>query len=216
MKHIKIDRNKRLKEEPHTGHNRWHPDIPPILEVAPGEEVALETRDASDGQIKPHMSVEDLFDMDMKAAHPLTGPIFIKGAKMGDLLEIEYLEAHRVHAAGDVLDGAVLARGVHALEDDQQGIVVVRIQPFLQFAERFHARLEVLTRLAGEFDPRWVVGCLGTEPVPKRTDVNGHRIQGYVVSGAGARRASNPPPLHIAGCEPHPQSPAGGRRLYGR
>ena len=35
MKSIEIDRTKRLREEPHTGHNRWHPDIPPIVEVAP-------------------------------------------------------------------------------------------------------------------------------------------------------------------------------------
>ena len=41
MKSIEIDRRKRLKEQPHTGHNRWHPDIPPILEVDPGEEVGL-------------------------------------------------------------------------------------------------------------------------------------------------------------------------------
>jgi hypothetical protein len=52
MKSIEIDRSKRLKEEPHTGHNRWHPDVAPIVEVEPGEEVVLETRDASDGQIK--------------------------------------------------------------------------------------------------------------------------------------------------------------------
>ena len=49
MKQITIDRSKRLYQEPHTGHNRWHPDIEPVLEVAPGEEVLLETRDAADG-----------------------------------------------------------------------------------------------------------------------------------------------------------------------
>ena len=50
MKNVSIDRGKRLKQEPHTGHNRWHPDIPPIVEADLGEEVVLETRDASDGQ----------------------------------------------------------------------------------------------------------------------------------------------------------------------
>lgn len=60
MKQITIDRSKRLYEEPHTGHNRWHPDIEPILEVAAGEEVLFETRDAADGQIKPDMTVEAL------------------------------------------------------------------------------------------------------------------------------------------------------------
>jgi len=92
MKSITIDRSKRLKEEPHTGHNRWHPDIPPVLEVEPGEEVVLETRDASDCQIKPGMTVADLVSLDAKVAHPLTGPVYIKGARPGDLLEIEYLD----------------------------------------------------------------------------------------------------------------------------
>ena len=92
MQSIAINRNKRLKEEPHTGHNRWHPDIPPILEVEPGEEVVLETRDASDSQIKPGMTVADLDRLDAKVAHPLTGPVYIKGAVPGDLLEIEYID----------------------------------------------------------------------------------------------------------------------------
>jgi formamidase len=92
MQSITIDRNKRLKEEPHTGHNRWHPDIAPLIEVEPGEEVVLETRDASDGQIKPGMTVADLTNLDAKVAHPLTGPVYIKGARPGDLLEIEYLD----------------------------------------------------------------------------------------------------------------------------
>ncbi len=35
MKSIRIDRGLRLKEQPETGHNRWHPDIRPVLEVGP-------------------------------------------------------------------------------------------------------------------------------------------------------------------------------------
>ncbi len=92
MQSIRIDRHKRLKEEPHTGHNRWHPDIPPILEVEPGEELVLETRDASDHQVRPGMTVKDLEGMDTKVAHPLTGPVYVKGARPGDLLEVEYLD----------------------------------------------------------------------------------------------------------------------------
>jgi len=92
MKSIEIDRSKRLKEVQRKGHNRWHPDIPPALEVDPGEEVVLETRDASDSQIKPGMAVADLEHMNTKVAHPLTGPVYIKGARPGDLLEIEYLD----------------------------------------------------------------------------------------------------------------------------
>lgn len=54
---IRIDRSKRLLEERHLGHNRYHPDIEPILEVEPGEEVVLETRDGVDGQLPPSATV---------------------------------------------------------------------------------------------------------------------------------------------------------------
>ena len=37
MQSVTIDRTKRLKEEAHLGHNRWHPDIPPIVEVDLGK-----------------------------------------------------------------------------------------------------------------------------------------------------------------------------------
>ena len=46
---IRIDRSLPLAAEPHTGHNRWHPDIPPALRCEPGDEVVLETRDTFDG-----------------------------------------------------------------------------------------------------------------------------------------------------------------------
>ncbi|MCH8298355.1 MAG: acetamidase/formamidase family protein [Chloroflexi bacterium] len=92
MKSIEIDRSKRLKDDPGKGHNRWHPDIPPILEVDPGEDVVLETRDASDGQMNAAVTVEDFPGFATKVGHPLTGPVYIKGAEPGDLLEIEYID----------------------------------------------------------------------------------------------------------------------------
>ncbi len=92
MKSVVIDRNKRLKDQPDTGHNRWHPDVPPIVDVDPGEEVVLETRDASDGQIVPALAAADLENLDTKVGHPLTGPVYVNGARPGDLLEIEYLD----------------------------------------------------------------------------------------------------------------------------
>ena len=92
MKTIEIDRTRPLREEPQKGHNRWHPDVPPIIEVDPGEEVAIQTRDASDGQILPGSIAKDLETMDPNVAHPLTGPVYVKGASPGDLLEIEYLD----------------------------------------------------------------------------------------------------------------------------
>ena len=37
MKIVEIDRSKTLSQQPNTGHNRWHPDIPAIVEADPGE-----------------------------------------------------------------------------------------------------------------------------------------------------------------------------------
>ena len=39
---IRIDRSKTLLEEPNTGHNRWHPDIPPVVRCDPGDDVLLD------------------------------------------------------------------------------------------------------------------------------------------------------------------------------
>jgi formamidase len=92
MQAIRIDRSKPLAEEPRVGHNRYHPDIPPIAEVGEGEEIALETRDALDGQIRPEMAGADLASIEAGAVHPLTGPVFVKGAAPGDILEIEFTD----------------------------------------------------------------------------------------------------------------------------
>src|SRR2546425_8161580 len=92
VKAIRVDRSKHLGDQPSTGHNRWHPDIPPILEVAEGEEVALETRDAVDGYLAPGTTVADLGAFPPGTIHPLTGPVGVKGAKPGDLLEVEFVD----------------------------------------------------------------------------------------------------------------------------
>jgi formamidase len=92
MHRVSIDRTKPLAAEPHVGHNRYHPDIAPVAEVAEGEEIALETRDALDGQIAPGMRDADLAGVDPGVVHPLTGPVFVKGAQPGDMLEIEFTD----------------------------------------------------------------------------------------------------------------------------
>ena len=89
---VRIDRTKPLSAEPHSGHNRYHPDIAPVMEVAEGEEVVLETRDSVDGQIGPDTTVADLANLDAGRIHPLTGPVFVKGAEPGDMIEIEFLD----------------------------------------------------------------------------------------------------------------------------
>jgi formamidase len=90
--YIAIDRSKTLSEEPSTGHNRWHPDIPPIVRVDPGQVVGLETRDALDAQVRPNSTAADLLKASLGVVHPLTGPVYVNGAEPGDLLEVKIEE----------------------------------------------------------------------------------------------------------------------------
>src|SRR5271169_6234389 len=92
MHRISIDRGKPLAAEPHCGHNRFHPDLAPVFEIGEGEEIALETRDALDGQITPTTTIADFPSLNAGAVHPLTGPVFVKGAAPGDILEIEFTD----------------------------------------------------------------------------------------------------------------------------
>lgn len=91
MKTIEMDYSKRCADEPTKGHNRWHSDIPPAVEAEPGEEVVMQTRNALDGEITPRSRPDDLRNVNLNLVHPLTGPVYVKGAEAGDLLEVNIL-----------------------------------------------------------------------------------------------------------------------------
>ncbi|MBX8812934.1 acetamidase/formamidase family protein [Pseudochrobactrum sp. Wa41.01b-1] len=74
-------------------HNRWHPDIPINVWVDPGDDFLVETVDWTGGAIKNNDSAEDIRDVDLTTVHFLSGPIGIKGAKPGDLLVVDILDA---------------------------------------------------------------------------------------------------------------------------
>ena len=50
------------------------------------------TRDASDGQSGPTTTEADMAAVESTAIHPLTGPVFVEGARPGDVLEVEFLD----------------------------------------------------------------------------------------------------------------------------
>jgi formamidase len=113
MKSVEIDRGKRLKDEPTKGHNRFHPDISPVLTAEAGEEVVLQTRDGVDGQLGPGTTEADMARMETGAIHPLTGPVFVKGAQPGDVLEVEFLDiVPQSHAFTAIVPGLGFLRDV--------------------------------------------------------------------------------------------------------
>ena len=89
MKSIDIDLSKHTRDEPDKCHNRWHPAIPPALEVNPGEEVVIMTRNALDGEVTPATTAADLGNVNLNVVHALTGPVYVKGVQPGDLLQID-------------------------------------------------------------------------------------------------------------------------------
>lgn len=89
---IKVDLSKTPNHQPMPLHNRWHPDIPAIVAVHPGEEFIVECIDWTGGQIKNNDSANDVRDIDLSLVHFLSGPIAVKGATPGDLLVVDILD----------------------------------------------------------------------------------------------------------------------------
>ena len=100
MQHFTIKPGKRLSEQAELGHNRWHPDIPFLSKVKPGEEIIIETLDFLDAQILDSDDVSDVRDVDLTRAHPLTGPFYVEGAEPGDLLVIDLLDIKPITPVG--------------------------------------------------------------------------------------------------------------------
>ena len=73
-------------------HGVWDRSLEPALEVEDGDVVELHVPDASRDQIGEHAVVADLESIDFDLMNPVAGPVFVRGAQPGDVLEIEVLE----------------------------------------------------------------------------------------------------------------------------
>jgi len=88
---ISVDPKKLPWEQDTPLHNRWHPDIPPVATVDPGQVFRVETVDWTGGQIKNDDSADDVKHVDLTQVHYLSGPIAVNTAEPGDLLKVELL-----------------------------------------------------------------------------------------------------------------------------
>ncbi|MDX1572981.1 MAG: acetamidase/formamidase family protein [Methylophaga sp.] len=89
---VKLDLDKKPWEQDGQIHNRWHPDIPMIAMVKPGDEFRVECMDWTGGQIGDNDSANDVRDVDLTQVHYLSGPIGVEGAEPGDLLVVDILD----------------------------------------------------------------------------------------------------------------------------
>ncbi len=70
--------------------NRLHHDIPMVAKADPGERIVFLGRDAFDLTLDPDKfsSAKDIPREGVGIVHALTGPVFINGAKAGDVLAV--------------------------------------------------------------------------------------------------------------------------------
>lgn len=89
---ISVDLGKAPAQQTPRPHNRWHPDIPPVVTVDPGSQFRVECLDWTGGQIHNDDSANDVRDIDLGQVHYLSGPVAVNGAAPGDLLVVDILD----------------------------------------------------------------------------------------------------------------------------
>src|SRR5690625_2829501 len=77
---------------PEKVHNTWNNHHEPILMIQSGDVVQFNFKDVSNLQLNIDSKTHDFQLADKAIFHPLSGPIYIEGAKPGDTLEIEILD----------------------------------------------------------------------------------------------------------------------------
>ncbi|MFZ1996275.1 MAG: acetamidase/formamidase family protein [Solirubrobacteraceae bacterium] len=70
----------------------WDNAAEPVLEIESGETVELQCADASGGQLSAQSTARDVENMDLSRVNPVTGPVYVKGARPGDVLAVEILK----------------------------------------------------------------------------------------------------------------------------
>ena len=105
----------------------------------------------------------------------------------GRLLERMDLAALRIDAFEDALDGAVLARRIHALEDHQQRPAVLRVEPLLKIVEPLPVGFENLFGLV-LVETALLVGLVRLEMELARSVEAERRDKGLQLGGERLRR----------------------------
>ncbi|MEK9993800.1 MAG: acetamidase/formamidase family protein [Hydrogenophilales bacterium] len=72
--------------------NRYHPAIKPVVRAKPGDLITFETRDALDSDLTVRSLPKDVLAIDLNLVHPMTGPVYVEGAKRGDILAVTLID----------------------------------------------------------------------------------------------------------------------------
>jgi acetamidase/formamidase len=69
-------------------HNKFSRAIKPVLTVPSGAVVQVDTEEATDRQFNVDSAVDAVTQLDFDPIHPLTGPVYVEGADVGDVLAV--------------------------------------------------------------------------------------------------------------------------------
>jgi acetamidase/formamidase len=73
-------------------HGVWDHSIQPAVRIAPGDTIEVELENASGGQLAADSPASALATLDFGRINPVTGPIYVEGARPGDALVVEILD----------------------------------------------------------------------------------------------------------------------------
>lgn len=73
-------------------HNRWHYNIKPVATANAGDIAVFGTRDAFDHALNRNSTAQDVVALNLNLVHPMTGPLYVNGAKAGDVLAVTLVD----------------------------------------------------------------------------------------------------------------------------
>jgi amidase len=152
----------------------FSPEVAPVLRVAQGEELRIETHDCFSGQLKT--SADTLETLDWSITNPATGPVYIEGTKPGDLLRIDLLE---VKATGPSVMVAV--PGVGTMGDvitEMETTILKHTESTVIFKDRIEVKQKPMLGVIG------VAPALGEVPNSTPGGHGGNMDCTLVTSGA--------------------------------
>jgi len=139
-------------------HNRWHYAIPHVASAKSGAVVKFETRDAFDHSLDRNSTAADVAGLNLNLVHPLTGPLYVEGAKAGDVLAVTLLDV-----APDSFGYTIIVPGFGFLRDVFPDPFIVRWELSRQGATSVDLP-GVNVRLDG------FMGTIGVAPGPTQTE----------------------------------------------
>jgi acetamidase/formamidase len=70
----------------------WNRDHAPLLVVPSGAELVVEADECTNGQVGPDATAETIRNLDFAQMDPITGPIYVEGARPGDVLQVDIVD----------------------------------------------------------------------------------------------------------------------------